>query len=143
MNIALAPDDPIAIVDDNPADRFLAKTCLELSTLTNPWLEFEGGPPLLVHLQQVKAGRESMPGLVLLDISMPKMNGHEVLARVKGDSFFQDLPVFCMLTGSGEIAERERAAQLGAKGFVVKPDTVAAYVSFFDTLAGNQVVATP
>ena len=134
MNFSIDANGPIAMVDDNPADLLLARTCFELSKLTNPWLEFEGGQHLLQHLERAKHGESTLPALVLLDINMPQMNGFQVLERVRSDPYYRDVPIFCMLTGSGESRDRDRATQRGASGFVVKPDSVAELVGFFRSL---------
>jgi CheY-like chemotaxis protein len=90
-----------------------------------------------VHLSTVRNGSEAIaylagqppfqdreadpiPGLVLLDISMPITNGFEVLAWIRSQANLRTLPVF-MLTSSNNEADRERADALGAKGYLVKP----------------------
>lgn len=123
------------MVDDNHGDLFIARTCFKRSKLRNPWISLNSGAALLEHLDGVRAGEATMPALVLLDINMPRMTGPEALERVRAIPFFADLPVFCMLTSSTDPAERARAEQLGASGFVVKPDRPDDYVAFFDSLA--------
>lgn len=123
------------MVDDNDGDRLIARTCFLRSKLTNPWVGFAGGPPFLAHLERVRVGSEPMPALVLLDINMPRMSGLEVLERVRADPEFADLPLFCMLTSSTDPSDRRRANQLGASGFVVKPDRPQDYIDFFDAFA--------
>jgi two-component system, response regulator len=135
MNFAVDATGAIAMVDDNPGDLELARTCFELSRLTNPWLQFERGLDLLDHLERAKLGEHHLPALVLLDINMPQMNGHQVLERVRGDAYYDVMPVFCMLTGSQEPSDRERAARHGANGFMVKPDTLQELVEFFNSLS--------
>jgi len=90
-----------------------------------------------VHLATVKNGSEAIaylagqppfedrqadpiPGLVLLDISMPITNGFEVLEWIRSREELKALPVF-MLTSSNNNADRERADALGAAGYLVKP----------------------
>lgn len=58
--------------------------------------------------------------LILLDIMMPKMNGFEVLARLREIPHRSETPVI-MLTGKGQSADREQAASLGASDFLTKP----------------------
>ena len=132
----LTNDNPIVMVDDNPGDAELAKICCERSAVRNPWLWFDHGAAFLEHLERVRAGSEVMPALVLLDINMPLMSGMEVLTRVREDHYFRDLPIFCMLTSSGDPHDRAEATRLGASGFVTKPEHIADYVGFFDSLVG-------
>jgi two-component system response regulator len=131
----LANDNHVVMVDDNEGDIVLAKVCFERSKLTNPWLAFPSGEKLLDHLAGVKAGAEPMPAIVLLDINMPQMSGFEVLTEIRKDSFFCDLPIFCMLTSSAAERDVEKARKLGASGFVTKPGNLNDYVGFFDSLA--------
>jgi two-component system response regulator len=65
-------------------------------------------------------GPDAIPGLVLLDISMPITNGFEVLEWIRAQENLRALPVF-MLTSSNNEADRERADALGAEGYLVKP----------------------
>lgn len=90
-----------------------------------------------VHLSTVRNGTEAIaylrgreafadrqafpvPGLVLLDISMPVTNGLEVLGWIRSQPELKGLPVF-MLTSSNRNADRDRATSLGADGYLVKP----------------------
>jgi len=133
MNIE--DDGPIAMVDDNPGDVVLARECYSLSSLTNPWISFSHGEALLEHLERVARGDEPMPALVLLDINMPRLSGHEVLRRVRARPEFRELPIFCMLTSSSDPRDKQRGLELGASGFVVKPHDPTEYIAFFDSLA--------
>jgi CheY-like chemotaxis protein len=125
--------DPIVMVDDNEGDLYIAQHCYRRSKLTNPWLTFPSGPALVAYLGKVKAGEAPMPALVLLDINMPQMNGHEVLESVRSDSYFAQLPIFCMLTSSSDPRDEQRARRLGASGFMTKPANMKDYVDFFNS----------
>ncbi len=63
---------------------------------------------------------ESIPSLVILDLKMPKLDGAETLAEIKGNDRFRCLPVV-MLTSSGETQDLRVCYRLGANGYVVKP----------------------
>lgn len=131
----IASDAHVVMVDDNPGDIQLAQECFELSVLTNPWLAFNGGQQLIGYLGTVKANAAPMPALVLLDINMPRMSGHDVLRAVRADPYFERLPIFCVLTSSSDPNDKREAEALGASGFVVKPDSHVDYVAFFNALA--------
>ena len=66
-----------------------------------------------------KIGKEK-PDLVLLDVVMPKMNGLEVLAKVKKDPQTKDVPII-MLTAKGQQLDKDRGRRLGAEDYIVKP----------------------
>jgi two-component system response regulator len=133
--VKLANDNHVAMVDDNDGDIVLARNCFELSRLTNPWLAFPDGERFLDYLDDVKAQAQPMPAIVLLDINMPRMSGFDVLSEIRKDSFFDNLPIFCMLTSSADERDIERAEQLGASGFVTKPGSLDNYIDFFNSLS--------
>lgn len=128
-------DGPVAMVDDNPGDRMLAKLCFDRSRLSGDWLDFPGGRPFLDHLAAARRNEASLPRLVLLDINMPDMTGFEVLEAVRADPHFDGVPIFCMLTSTADPRDRDRAKAFGASGFVTKPHDIDDYVRFFDEMA--------
>ncbi len=66
-----------------------------------------------------KIGKEK-PDLILLDIIMPRMDGFEVLSKVKKDPKTKDIPVI-MLTAKGQKIDKEKGGRLGAQGYIIKP----------------------
>jgi DNA-binding response OmpR family regulator len=70
--------------------------------------------------EAVEKIRESRPGLVFLDVMMPKKNGYEVCQEIKGDPDLQDTHVI-MLTARGQEADREKGLSMGADEFITKP----------------------
>lgn len=132
--IKLSTSGPVVMVDDNGGDRFFVERCFSASRIKNPWLSFSKGQDFLAMLEQVKLGKKPMPSLVLLDLNMPGMNGLDVLRIVRSDSFFDEVPFFCVLTSSGDPRDRERAQSLGVNGFFVKASDMDQYINFFDEL---------
>ncbi len=114
---------PILLVEDNPKDLELTLAALEQSQLANPIIVCRDGAEALDFLYRrgPYEGREARdPAVVLLDIKLPKVDGLEVLAKVKGDPALKALPVV-MLTSSREESDLVRSYQLGVNAFVVKP----------------------
>ena len=72
--------------------------------------------------------------LILLDLNMPKMDGFEVLKKIRNSSSLQSLPVL-ILTGSNREEKMNRASELGCDGFVVKPFT---FDNFMEAIADIQ-----
>lgn len=101
----------IAVVEDNPDNRLLVHAMLEdLYEMR----EYESGVAALAGFAA------EVPDLVLLDISLPEMDGTEVLARMKVDDALQAVPVIA-LTAHAMAGDRERYLALGFDEYVSKP----------------------
>ena len=124
---------PILLVEDNPKDKELTLNALEASQLANEIIVLKDGAEALDFLYRrgFYAGRTTPdPAVVILDIKMPKVDGLQVLATVKGDPELRHLPVV-MLTSSREEADLLRSYQLGVNAFVVKP---VGFREFFEAI---------
>jgi CheY-like chemotaxis protein len=143
MAMKINGNNDVVMVDDSDADLTIARNCFEKSALKNRWLEFVSGDLFLQHLAKVKKGDASMPGVVLLDINMPKMNGFELLEKIRQDSYFKDLPIIMMLTNSDRAEDLKAARHLGANGFHQKPSSIEEFIHFFNSLNQKLPVNTP
>lgn len=132
--IKLSSDGPVVMVDDNAGDLFFVERSFAASKLRNAWLPFSRGDDLLSLLEGAKAGRQPMPALVLLDLNMPGMTGLELLEAVRSDPYFNEVPIFCVLTSSSDPRDFERAKRLGVSGHCIKASSMDEYVAFFDSL---------
>src|SRR4249920_3879157 len=105
------PPPTIMIVDDDEGHAILIRENLEAAGLNNPIQHFRDGQALLDFFARLpKGSHESF--LVLLDIRMPKIDGIEVLRRLKKDPELSRLPVI-MLTTTDDTREVERCYELG------------------------------
>ena len=117
---------PILLVEDSPNDVELTLAALEKSRLANPVVVARDGVEALDYLfRSGGAGPEDsgaalLPAVVLLDIKLPRVDGLEVLERVKRDPRTRHVPVV-MLTSSREEQDLLRSYGLGVNAFVVKP----------------------
>ena len=114
----------ILIIEDNDSDLELALRALRKANLANKVLALRDGTQALDYLfgEGEFAGRDvnSHPRVVLLDLKLPKVNGTEVLRRMKSDPRTATVPVV-VLTSSNEERDRLASYQLGANSFIVKP----------------------
>jgi CheY-like chemotaxis protein len=113
----------ILLVEDSINDIELTLAALEESGLANEVAVARDGQQALDYLlrQGDHTGREgNLPAVVLLDIKLPKVDGLEVLERIKGDPCLRHIPVV-MLTSSREEPDLKRAYSLGTNAYVVKP----------------------
>ncbi|SDA24580.1 Response regulator receiver domain-containing protein [Methylobacterium sp. UNC378MF] len=121
---------PILLVEDNPNDIELTLAALESSQLANEIVICRDGAEALdfIYRRGAHEKRQAQdPAVVLLDLKLPKVDGLEVLAKIKGDPVTRTIPVV-MLTSSREETDLVRSYDLGVNAFVVKP---VAFEEFF------------
>ncbi|MCX4197874.1 response regulator [Methylobacterium organophilum] len=121
---------PILLVEDNPNDIELTLAALESVQLANEIVICRDGAEALdfIYRRGVHEKRQAQdPAVVLLDLKLPKVDGLEVLAKIKGDPVTRQVPVV-MLTSSREETDLVRSYDLGVNAFVVKP---VAFEEFF------------
>lgn len=114
---------PILLVEDSPLDLELTLAALEKCQLANEIVIARDGAEALDYLMSTGShqNRDSGdPAVVLLDLKLPKMDGLDVLERVKQDSTLRHIPIV-MLTSSREEQDLVRSYELGVNAFVVKP----------------------
>lgn len=114
---------PILLVEDSPKDLELTLAALEKCQLANDITIARDGEEALDYLYakgKFADREEGDPTVVLLDLKLPKIDGLEVLQRVKSDAELRHIPVV-MLTSSKEEQDLVRSYALGVNAFVVKP----------------------
>lgn len=124
---------PVLLVEDSPADAEMAIDALREANLANPVVHVEDGVDCLdyLHRRGPWQGREPVdPSVILLDIKMPRMNGLEVLTRLREDERLRLIPVV-ILSSSREESDLARSWDLGANAYVIKPVDVE---QFFDAV---------
>jgi CheY-like chemotaxis protein len=116
----------ILIADDDADDRMMAKEALEECRLANSIQFVEDGVELLDYLRRQGKfsvpGAAPRPGLILLDLNMPKMDGREALREIKKDPTLRRTPVVVMTTSKAE-EDIYRSYDLGVSSYVTKPVT--------------------
>ncbi len=101
----------IAVIEDNPDNRLLVQAILEDEYDV---FEYETG------IEALEAFKTEKPDLVLLDISLPEMDGPEVLERIRSDESLRDLPVIA-LTAHAMDGDRQKFLNAGFNDYVKKP----------------------
>jgi len=128
----------ILICDDDEDDRMLTRQALEAAHISNDLCFVEDGEQLLDYLYQRgryagEKGLAPRPGLILLDLNMPRMDGREALKLIKEDPSLHDIPVV-VLTTSALSADVARSYQLGVNSFMTKPVTFTGLVAAMNVL---------
>jgi two-component system response regulator len=115
-------DDTILLVEDNPADEALTLRALGKANIANNVVVARDGLEAVEYLIPLQPGgaAHKLPQLILLDLKLPKLDGHEVLKRIRANARTQLLPVV-ILTTSVEDQDRLDGYRLGANGYVRKP----------------------
>lgn len=120
----------ILIVEDDPRDTELMKASFAELGVANELIFLRDGVEALEQLQEWERAPEvehRLPGLILLDIKMPRMSGIEVLEQLKLDPRLSRIPVV-MLSSSKESTDLKRCYDLGVNAYVVKPVKFADFV---------------
>ena len=114
----------ILLVEDNPADVELTLRALKKNNLTNQVQVVTDGAQALDYLFNTGAFAGAKPSIppkvVFLDLKLPKVDGHEVLRRMKADERTRMIPVV-VLTSSKEEIDIMKSYKLGVNSYVVKP----------------------
>jgi CheY-like chemotaxis protein len=121
----------ILMADDDPDDRLLAADALRESRVPGDLRFVDDGEQLLDYLRRrgrwADPAQSPRPGLVLLDLNMPRMDGREALAEIKGDPALRRIPVVILTTSQSE-SDVLRSYDLGANSFITKPATFSGLV---------------
>jgi CheY-like chemotaxis protein len=131
--------EPITILmaDDDADDRRLTRDALEESRLANDLRFVENGEELLDYLRHkgkfANAESAPRPGLILLDLNMPRMDGRTALKEMKADPDLRQIPVTVLTTSKAD-EDIFRSYDLGVNSYIVKPVTFEALVDILQTL---------
>jgi len=127
----------ILVAEDDPDDRLLAAEALRESRAGHELRFVSDGEELLDYLRRrgrwADPAQSPRPGLVLLDLNMPRMDGREALAALKADPELRRIPVV-VLTTSQAPDDVARSYELGASSFITKPSTFSGLVDTMGVL---------
>lgn len=128
----------IVMVDDDVEDQYLAAEALKASDRPTNLVAMSSGGELLDYLRHqgdyASEARAPRPVLILLDLNMPVMDGHETLVELRKDKTLRDLPIVIFSTSQAE-SDIKRAYENGANTYIRKPQS---FDELCDTLANVQ-----
>lgn len=114
-------DHAILMAEDNPDDILITRHAWKEGNIKNPLHVVKDGEEALEFLYKIGKYKDApTPSLMLLDINMPKMNGFEVLEKLKTDERHKKMPII-MLTTSEREKDIETAYNLGCNSYICKP----------------------
>jgi len=127
----------ILMAEDDPDDRYLTSEALMESRIANELYFVEDGIELLDYLH--RRGKYSdpknspRPGIILLDLNMPRKDGREALKEIKSDPFLKNIPVVILTTSQAE-EDILKSYDLGANSFITKPVTFEGLVKIIKVI---------
>ena len=137
MNKKTANAIQVLVAEDDPDDRMLLNDAWSECRVANPLRFVEDGEQLMDYLYQRNEysdkGKYPRPGLILLDLNMPKKDGREALQEIKADPDLRSIPVVVMTTSKAE-EDIIRTYNLGVSSFISKPAQFVALVEILRTL---------
>jgi CheY-like chemotaxis protein len=150
IDIPVAVEQPVTILlaDDDEDDCLLARDALRDAGVRHDFRTVRNGVELLDYLLRrgpyAAEADSPRPDLILLDLNMPRLNGHEALEQISVDPALRSIPLIVLTTSSRE-ADIARVYELGANSYIVKPASFAALTEIMQMLARYwfEVVALP
>lgn len=125
------------MADDDEEDLLLARSALEACRLANDLHCVRNGEELLDYLyrrgEYVELATSPRPGLILLDLNMPRKDGREALQEIKADPELRHIPVVILTTSKAE-EDIYRTYDLGANSYITKPVTFNSLVEVMQSL---------
>lgn len=127
----------VLYAEDDPDDRLLAEMAHRESGAAIPLVFVSDGEEALEYLR--RSGRHAhrsdalQPGIVLLDLNMPRLDGGETVRIIKADSVLRRIPVVILTTSAAEL-DIARSYDAGANSYIVKPSGYASLVHLFECL---------
>ncbi len=116
-------------VEDDPAHAELLSLHLQYSKVDLDLKLMEDGEKAMNYLfpKSASISKADLPDLVLLDLRIPKIDGFEILKRIRSEKNTKDLAVY-ILTSSGAEIDRQKAESFGANGYLIKPEGFKLFV---------------
>lgn len=135
----------IVIADDDPDDRMLIEDAFQEGRVSNKMVFVEDGKQLLDYLETaIDTESDAHRHVVLLDLNMPRMDGHQALERIRSNGKMRHVPVIILTTSKAE-EDVARTYSLGCNGFISKPVTFNGLVDVVKTLSHywTEIVVLP
>lgn len=120
----MKPTQPILIVEDNEDEQIFLKKAFALAEISNPVQIVSDGQEALEYLEGVGSYADRLaypvPGIVLLDLKLPRISGFEILERLRRSRDLRSL-IAIVMSSSNRTTDVQRAYELGANAYLVKP----------------------
>jgi CheY-like chemotaxis protein len=142
----MTPANAILLAEDNDDDVFLMKRALASAGVVNPVFVVDSGQRATDYLSGAgiyhDRSKYPMPAIVFLDLNLPLMSGHEVIAWIRAQRQLESLLVV-VLTSSNEPSDVRRSYSLGANSYLVKPLTAGQVIDLAKAFNWSWLERTP
>ncbi|HWB86535.1 MAG TPA: response regulator [Bryobacteraceae bacterium] len=118
----------ILLIEDNAGDVTLIRESLREHGLKCQLVTIRDGEKAVQYVDNMEADAASGPSLIILDLNLPKVNGLEILKRLRESSKFQQVPVV-VFSSSDDARDRQSVEQLGATRYVQKPSNLQEFMT--------------
>lgn len=129
---------PILLLEDDQVDVMTVKRAFKVNKITNPLLVVTNGEEGLKFLRHKDAfsdpEKSPRPGIILLDLNMPVMNGIDFLKVVKADDCLRRIPVIVLTTSKAD-EDRVESFNLSVAGYIIKPVEFEKFVEAVKTIS--------
>ncbi len=130
----------LLLAEDDPDDRFMVLRALQRARAGLSVATVSDGIELVEYLDRLTP--EALPRLLILDLNMPRMDGRQVLERMRDEPRWKTVPVV-VLTTSVEPEDAQRVRTLGAAGFISKPDEFGTLIRVLARLLDEHLGLAP
>ena len=122
---------PVLLVEDDLVDAMTVQRAFSELQIPNPIVHLVNGEEALLYLQD---DEKIKPGIILLDLNMPRMNGIEFLEALKSNHQFKSIPVI-ILTTSTEHRDRVDSFKKSVAGYMIKPVDYKDFIEMMKTIS--------
>jgi CheY-like chemotaxis protein len=124
----------VLLVEDNPGDVELTRIAFREAKFSNPLRVVTDGLQAMAYLRQEPPFEDAIrPGLILLDLNLPRVDGREVLQTVKSDPDLRCIPI-CVMSTSRQDSDVRRSYDLHANSYISKPVTITTLIQIVTQL---------
>jgi len=135
----------LLLVEDNEGDIVLTREALESKNIPRKLYVCKNGIEAIQFLENIlQSAKHELPEMIILDINLPRKNGHEVLSFIKNNPSLSHIPVVILTTSSSE-SDIKLAYQNKAKSYITKPIDISGFDEVADKLEvlWKEVINTP
>jgi CheY-like chemotaxis protein len=126
----------ILVIEDSDSDMYLLQRAVDAGPTARQVRRVRNGEQAIELLRQIAdGGPGSLPDVIVIDLNLPRIDGHEVLAHLRAHEAFEEIPVLIVTSSQAE-ADRKRALAGGADGYFVKPIDIFSYEKLPDAMEG-------